>query len=117
MKIYQESSFVKDGNKIICTIACKFVPYFCGHPVEDKAVEFSVSDYAKCHPDDEFNETFGQHLAETRASIRVYRKVKQILVKEADKICLEVTDLNQDFLKIDYLLTSTEQHQYDSKMS
>lgn len=49
MKIYQESSFVKEGNKIICTIACKYVPYFCGHPVEEKAIEFSVSDYAKCH--------------------------------------------------------------------
>lgn len=117
MKIYQNSTFVRTDNKIVCTINCKYVPYFCGKPIEDKAIEFTVSDYAKCHPDDDFNETYGQRLAETRASIRVYRKIKGILAQEANRVCLEINELNQDLLKNDFLLYTSEQHQYDSKMS
>lgn len=112
MKIYQNSKFVHENNKITCTIDCKYVPYFCGHPVEDEIIEFSVSDCAKCHPDDEFNEIYGQRLAETRASIKAYKKVKQILNEKAKKVCLEVEEVNQEYQKIEYLIADTEQHQY-----
>ena len=112
MKIYQNSTFTREDNKITCTIDCKYVPFFCGRPMEEKAIEFKVSDYSKCHPDDTFDETYGQRLAETRASIKVYKKVKTILEENAKRICLEVDEVNQDFRKIEYLIADTEQHKY-----
>jgi len=104
MKIYQESSFEQVDNKTICTIKCKFVPYLCGKAQEDRVVEFSVKDQAKCHPDDEFDKKFGEHLAERRASVKVFAKVKQILNEYAKRLCFEVTDLNADLAKIEFML-------------
>lgn len=112
MKIYQESSFVQEDNKIICTIKCRFVPYLCGKEQSDRIVEFSVKDCAKCHPDDEFNEIIGKHLSERRASVKVFAKVKQILLSYAEQLCLKVNDLNSDLAKIEFMLDKSIQDVY-----
>ena len=112
MKIYQNSKFVQENNKIICTIECKYVPYFCGKPKDDEAIEFTVSAYSKCHPGDTFNETYGKRLAETRASEKVYKKIKSILQERTINLLLEIDELNQDLYRNTYLLETTKQHDY-----
>lgn len=111
MKIYQTSSFVQEDSKVICTIDCKLVPWLCGKPLESEAVEFSVSAYAKCSPADDFDLTFGKRLSETRASLKVFQRIKRILGERACNLVKEVREVDDDFLKVEYLIQDTIMHE------
>ena len=74
MKIYQESSFSVNKNRIVCTISCKLSLSIYGEKEPSLEIHFKERGVAICSPEDKFDEDFGKKLAERRASIKVYRR-------------------------------------------
>ena len=111
MKIYQTSSFVQEDEKVICTIDCKVVPWLCGEPLESEAFEFSVSAHAKCSPADDFDLTTGKRIAETRASLKVWRTIKGKLAERASDLVKRVKEADDDFLRVECLIHDTLLHE------
>lgn len=111
MNFYQDAEFKREENVIHCTLHCKLQLYFNG--VKAISTEFEVSDKAKCHPDDEFDEITGRRLAESRASVKAYHKAK-IFVKKLKKRNENLTrDLENNINKLIRLETDEVKHVND----
>lgn len=80
MKIYQTNTlFVRFDNEVFCTINAR--------------VELHTGTYhcfaqgkAKCHPDDKFDLTLGERIAESRASSNLYLKIYKELKRQTIQV-------------------------------
>lgn len=73
MKIYQDSRFIRSGQYVIC-----ITDVVVDFGIIDTQLEFTVRGKARCADGDEFDESIGKRLAETRASKKVYSRVDKM---------------------------------------
>lgn len=111
MKLYQNANFQEFNGKVVkCTLSGKlsYVEPFTNILKEE---EFSTIGYAKCHKEDSFNLEKGKRIAESKASIKFYKKVRYFYNKNLFKKLRKFeNEFNKDYSKVNRLIKNEENH-------
>lgn len=110
MKLYQDVIFQDFNNKVVkCTLTGK-LSYTDPFTNVLKEEEFTTIGYAKCHNDDSFNLEVGKRIAESKASIKFYKKVRSYYKSELRKMMDIGNIFMESFKKVEKLLQSENEH-------
>lgn len=109
MKIYSESEFIYNGHVVICKM--KSLVYL--RVPSKEPFEFHTRGIAKCSPQDVYNAKLGEALAESRATLKLYKRIS-ITQKQAKKgVQMLIHDLNLDTTRYNELVVKEKAHLTD----
>lgn len=114
MKLYQNHSVFKriSENTTMCLLSANLV-YKCPFTNKMKEVNFQEVGFSHCHSDDNFDTLRGQRIAESRASIKLYKQINKFFKKEILKVEHTTKAFVKNYNKVNTWLT-TEKHHLES---
>lgn len=105
MKVYQNSvDFRIDGRSVKCMIK-GYVEFKDG-----SKVSLASTSVANCHPDDEFDFKVGSRLAESRASLGIYKQAERAAEAHLMKV---TTELDDEISRANDLISKEKLHLID----
>lgn len=103
MKILINTKFERVNDRVISCTA----NLVTDDPEISKIV---VTRCAKCSSEDEFNQTTGERLAESRARIQLLRKCKRIIRERLGKVFKELEKTGLDYMKVGMFVSGELDH-------
>lgn len=110
MKIYQSAKFIQNGNVMVCILTASINVNGATTP------EFKVKGIARCAPEDKFDELTGKRIAESRATVKLYKKADALVAKHMKQCQRDLDNLRRDVERMDEL-KSNEQYHYEQIFS
>lgn len=114
MKIYSESKFIYNGNVVVCRM--KSLVYLTVIHLKVPAREpfaFYTKGIARCSPEDKYNPKIGEALAESRATLKMYKKISVFLEQTKKDIQKLIHEANLDTTRYNELVAKEEAHLTD----
>jgi len=108
----------EDNVKFYCnekkgTVVCKITSNLGHIPVLDGKFSFidvEVIGKAVCGKDDKYDEVKGRQIAESRAKVELYRKIKEVIIELKHQLFNEEMDLTNQKARYERLISKEVSH-------
>lgn len=113
MKLYQDSVFKTSNPDTTMCLLTGHLIYKCPFTNKLKEVKFQTVGSARRHPNDSYDVCRGKRIAESRASIKLYKQINKFFKKEILKVEHTTKAFVKNYNKVNTWLT-TEKHHLES---